>query len=710
MFLQASGRDFASGQQTEVTEDEGLLCGDWMDERADLGERAASLAELFFQYVEDGRLQPGLAALLSQSRAVFRYAFVLLGRPTADDSLFSLILKELAAVSEVPETRHSLCRWSARLALATGQLNEAQVRVDQALALKEDVATLELSYAIARNREDVDLTAEALRGLADTSNDPLEAAERLTNLAVLGETYARYEGHIAPCLKQALRYNPDAVRARRHFRHQCLGQGAPAQQFEDWRHFARTSSIPAVRAIDLLVGAEIARIDLESIDDGVSMIDEAGETLSGSLLPILYLERLAYGTGTIELLSDTYATLLRQLKEQPLRVEFALARGRVLELLGEYFMAIEAYRGVLRIDSQNAEALDWLGRSVDETGDSELLGLIQERRAVLLAEHPDLGAYLVEAARTHVLNQNVRPALKLAEAAVAVRPRDIVALHYLKVLCQSNGESAQAREWAIRLAEVTRVDETAVALYIATAKRANDADEFAQAETCYLAALDRGADVDAVLDALRDNAELSQEWRAYADGLEVVLRQYTDSDQPDRHALAYHQTVARRLNDPTRALTVLTEVIGEMPQPSVKLLRIVGDLAIEVEAWSEAVRWFGQARQRSTDEEMRRSLGLALARLHETRLNEPDKARQELMLILDAEPDDAGALERLIELELAAGRTSEARIALARAITAADDPEKRSALRLRQSELYLADEQLEPQQKLVAPEQALRLH
>ena len=145
-----------------------------------------------------------------------------------------------------------------------------------------------------------------------------------------------------------------------------------------------------------------------------------------------------------------------------------------------------------------------------------------------MAEHPDLGAYLVEAARTHFLNQNVRPALKLAEAAVAVRPRDIVALHYLKVLCQSNGESAQAREWAIRLAEVTRVDETAVALYIATAKRANDADEFAQAETCYLAALDRGADVDAVLDALRDNAELSR-MAGYADGLEVVLRQYTDS-------------------------------------------------------------------------------------------------------------------------------------------------------------------------------------
>ena len=142
-----------------------------------------------------------------------------------------------------------------------------------------------------------------------------------------------------------------------------------------------------------------------------------------------------------------------------------------------------------------------------------------------------------------------------------------------------------------------------------------------------------------------------------------------------------------------------------MPQPSVKLLRIVVDLAISG-GLVGGLCWFGQAK-RSTDEEMR-FLGLALARLHETRLNEPDKARQELMLILDAEPDDAGALERLIELELAAGRTSEARIALARAITAADDPEKRSALRLRQSELYLADEQLEPQQKLVAARAGLK--
>lgn len=707
-FFQYSRQEFDSAVNTDAEQRDIAVLTDWMGEPTDIAVLATSLSDAFFECVEDGRIQPALRSILTQSRPVIRNAFALLGQPTDTDPLFADLLMELAAVSEASDVRHSLCRWSADLALRAGRIDIAQTRVDQALALREDLTTLELSLAVARKQEDVDLIAEALRGVAHAAHDPLETAERLTDLAIIGESYARYRVLVGPCLKEALRANPDAVRARRHFRHYWLGQGVLAQRFDEWRQFARTSSIPGARALDLLVGAEIARVELSSVDDGVSMIDEAEETLSGSLLPTLYFERIAYGTGTIELLNDTYAGLLRRLKEHPLRIEFALARGRVLELLGEYFLAIEAYRGVLRIDSQNPEALDWLGRSVDETGDPELLGLIQARRAELLAEHPDLGTYLVEAARTHFLNQDVLPALELAKAAVVARPRDIVALHYLQVLSQVGGDGAEARKWAIRLAEVTRADETAVDVYIATAKRAHEADDFTQAETCYLAALERGAPVDEVLDALRDNAELSQEWRAYADGLEVVLRRHSDAEHRDRQALDFLQTVARRLNDPRRALATLIEVLEGIPQPSVKLLRLVGDLAVEVEAWADAVRWLGQARLRSTDEDMRRSLGLALARLHETRLNDPGQARKELMLILDAKPDDAGALERLIEIELAAGRTSEARIALARAITAADDPEKRSALRLRQSELYLDDEQLDPEQKLVAARAGLK--
>jgi predicted Zn-dependent protease len=357
---------------------------------------------------------------------------------------------------------------------------------------------------------------------------------------------------------------------------------------------------------------------------------------------------------------------------------------------------------VLRLDPANEEALEWVGRWIDETGDVDLLSNLMERWTEHTWSTSRRLCFWIEAARTFLLSGRLEESRRALRQVLITEPKNLIALQYLQLVAEREEHTLAARHALIALAEATCSDETAVRLYLDAVSRAKANGDSASAVEYLIGALKRRVRQREVLDSLRSVIEKTGRWRRYAEGLLLALEYTDDAEQLESNTMEFLRIARDRLMDPESAFGPFERALASSLQPSVRFLRMGADLAAELEQWAQAADWYSKARLRSTDEDLRRALGFRLASLFETRLNDQDAARLELNRILEDQPNDAVALQRMVDLELRAGRLGEARVALTRAINATEEVDKRSSLRLRQSELYLNDTQLSAGDQLQA--------
>ncbi len=656
------------------------------------------------RYLETGENADGALLMRCEQDVLGRQVLVSFGTQKASPELFLTGLSEQLSSSQSVENRADLSRWIALLSLEITGPTLALERIEQSLTLvPQSVSTVELAVDICRQIGSPERLTEHLVMLANLLTDPVRAAECLAEAASITAEDTDRHGLSEQLLMRALKIYPDCVRARRLQSARAHRMGQPDESLELWRVLGRTASVPAVRASCLLESAEIARVKLNSVDDAVTAIDEAEESLNTSLLPILYLERTACTTNAVQVLVDGYERAKRLLGESDLAIEYMLARARILELSGEHYDSLDAYQRVMRVDGANEEALEWLGRWVDETGDVDLLALLQDKWRLAGWFQSRSTGYVVEAARTFLLAGQYEPARRTLRVVLDDHPNHLVALQYLRVMAHREEQTVVARRALIKLAESAVCDELSLRLYVEASEDAISHGEMKLAADCLIEALGRGgAESEDVIGSLRTIAEKNGLWERYADGLLRALESTESSETMEKHALGFLAVARDRLLDPDRALGPMKEALQRSAQPSIRFLRAGGDLAADLGHWSTAAEWYVSARSRSTDEDLRRALGFRLASLYENHLSDNESARTELLHILEFLPNDVLALERLVDLELRSGRLGEARLALTRAINASEEPDKRTALRMKQSALYLNDEQLSADDQLRA--------
>ena len=147
------------------------------------------------------------------------------------------------------------------------------------------------------------------------------------------------------------------------------------------------------------------------------------------------------------------------------------------------------------------------------------------------------------------------------------------------------------------------------------------------------------------------------------------------------------------MNRPEAAIEVLEAICqkGGKPGP-IDAVRLLADLYTEQRLWGEALSAYQQIKETSLDPGLRRSISFRVASICEQHLNDLAGAERALNEILEDEPSNTMALERLASVELNAGHRLGARLALTRAINSANSRMVRAQLRNRLAAMDLEED------------------
>lgn len=449
------------------------------------------------------------------------------------------------------------------------------------------------------------------------------------------------------------------------------------------RRLAEGAALPAEGVFHW---AEVARIAGDELDEPGVMLDALGRARQldpTRIEPLIALERRSLLRGDLAALADLYDALTAVATTAEMRAGFRVQVARIAEdNLDDLRRAYEAYESVLAEIPEHVEALEWMEGWADEVGDVRLLADVLERR---LQRSDDPHARMVVMLRT---GRVLRAAGQLDEAAACYRavlgidPRSSVALRALREVYEDLGEREKVVEVTEMAGRVALDNRNAAALFIEAGRNRELDNAALGALDDYLAALERDPGDDEAAAAVRRICERAGRWQVLVDTLERRA-----GALPERRDALLHEVLrlyTDRLRQPREAIRVLKVLIPDAAPAEVpRHLQRLADLYAEVEDWPAAVAAYERLRAVTPDTELRRAIALRLVAIHRHKRPDAEQARAWLRLMLEADPGDVGALEALADLELAAEQPGAARIALARAVNAADPGPRRAGLRRR---------------------------
>ncbi|MEZ4434635.1 MAG: tetratricopeptide repeat protein [bacterium] len=568
---------------------------------------------------------------------------------------------------------------------ALGDLEGAASAYEAALELDPDhLPALRALRALPHVEDDPEREAELLVAERDRVDD---VAARSMLLYRLGHLYAGPLGRpdlAAEAWESAVADDPDALGAATGLVRLYEAGGHHAALIALHRRLAERAALPAEAVAHLLA---IARLSADALDDPAGAVDalEAARAADPRRAePLLALERLRLARREFDALAEVYEDLAELATTPTLRADFRLTRARLAEaVLDDLRTAFEGYQSVLAEQPEHPEALEWMEGWADEAGDLTLLAEILERRFARADDPTERSMILLRAGRVLRAARQLREAARCYEAVLDIDRRSPIALRALREIYEDLGD----RDKAIAATEMegrAALDPANASALFVEAGRTREIDQSAGAEALadYLAALARNpADEDAAA-AVRRICERTGRWRALADALERQA-----GGLPERRRALLEEAIrlhTDRLAQPREAIRILRALIPDAePDEVPALLQRLADLFVEREDWPAAVATYERLRAISPDPALRRAVTFRLIAIERDKAGAPDRARRWLGVMLEGDPSDVGALERLADLEAAVGDARAARIALARAVNAAEPGPQRAGLRRR---------------------------
>lgn len=429
------------------------------------------------------------------------------------------------------------------------------------------------------------------------------------------------------------------------------------------------------------------------------------------------LEVLYHGRGAWQSLSDLMFGHLTTVTDTRIRVMIYERLAERDFSRGDQVSAALTYDSIIEHDAANVHALRFLARRYLEEGRwRELMATL--RAEAQAAEAGDRGALYAELARLLTAHPVLELKLALGDAddsplmatSELLVPTDDgedeeeapapTAVEAYDAALACDGASDLLMQQALAEARSRSDGERLGDLYLRRAAAVAETDPREAAVLEARAAAARGDDLDlyvralerhpanlGAIYALRDAALRAEAWKQAGTAAEAEAK----ASRIAVHRLAAHllagALAAEHLEAPEKAMSHFRAVLDQDPQSRHAFDRLDGLLA-HAERWDDLVRMLSDRIAVELDTERLKDLHGRLATIAQERLGDRELARTQLLALLEFEPENVPALDRLADLYEADDRFSEAADTLIRRARLEKD---RGALRdilLRLGRLY----------------------
>ena len=433
--------------------------------------------------------------------------------------------------------------------------------------------------------------------------------------------------------------------------------------------------------------AEVAADQLGSADRALDALGRAlkEEPMPGAALDDL--ERIA-GAARLPGVGAAQIELALAGAEPDAAQELALRAARLYSEAGDQPAAERLYRLVLERDGENADALAALEALYRAAGNDLELAAILEKRAEADLDPQVRRTRLVEAARLHERRGSLPAAIASLRRLQEADDGDAEALAELSRLLEATGEVSALVEVLAARARVTEDARQRAQLWARVGElrlgMQNDLDGAAEA---YREALDGTPDDPMALSALEAIEERREDWSTLQEVLMRRLGAVAGADQiPVLLKLA--RNAEQKLSDTDQALGYLRQILDVDPRNGFTYLELERIMRAN-ERWYDLVEVLGlhadmegAAGHRPTELALR----VAIADVWEKELDSPDSAAEAIEKVLEAAPDNVGALLTLARLHERSERWDDAAAALERAAGSAGSPAEVAEIQFRTAE------------------------
>ncbi|MDB4953107.1 MAG: Tetratricopeptide 2 repeat protein, partial [Myxococcales bacterium] len=462
--------------------------------------------------------------------------------------------------------------------------------------------------------------------------------------------------------------------------------------------------------------SDVARA-IESYREALEMDPSHAETLSaldglvkGKIEPVMaarVLEPIYDAAGDYAKLVDVLEVMVTNNDDPHARVDLLHRIAKYHEqMIGNAHAAFDAYARALRDDSGNQLTLGHIERLAEITGTWEPLAKLYEAESTKSLDVPRQVDLLTRLARVWEqelgdVPKSIGTYRKILDVEYDNKPA-VLALDRLYTGTQAWPELTEILRREIQLAsgdaEIAQLQfRLGQTLETQLGDRKSAVDTYREILTTHptheqtTAALEHmfhaghlQLEIGNVLEPLYEAAGEFHKLHAIH---EVQLGKLTSS--PDRQAM--YQRLAElaeaKLFDAQKAFHWWCEALVEDPRWERALEeseRLAGDTA----AWEELVGAYTRALERAKDKEVQRQTLLRMARVFEYELQDPARAVETHLRVLELEPKDADALAALDRLYLNAGMYDDLAEILKRRIELVQDPDEQLELYFRRGAIF----------------------
>ncbi|HEU5076405.1 MAG TPA: tetratricopeptide repeat protein, partial [Polyangiaceae bacterium] len=269
-------------------------------------------------------------------------------------------------------------------------------------------------------------------------------------------------------------------------------------------------------------------------------------------------------------------------------------------------------------------------------------------------------------------------AIEIYRAALDSEPDNIAAARGLSRIAERTEDPALIEEAAESEAKIGLDGRRAARLLVRSAElRMHLHDDAAGATQVLERALDLFPDYEMAARRLRDLMLAGGKLDELIQNLTHAAQNTKDKQRSAALWIHVAELLADKKHDTAGGIAALLRITREQPNHQQALGKL-GDFYLRDQQWPLAVETLGKLLALQPGEAEVVRIHLALASVYDERLKEPEKAVRALEHVLELEPSHREALKRLLDVQIATGKTGPAAETAARLVRASADRDERA--------------------------------
>lgn len=542
--------------------------------------------------------------------------------------------------------------------------------------------------------------ARTLEALAAAASEPVDQVGFLFRLGQLVQQYLDSPDRAAAAYEKILQIDPSHMASARLLE-DLYGT---AQAWDKLYAILKLQSERATGPERERVLVRMAQVSAEGLGDSEQAITLYRQVLAASArneVAFSALEVLLEKVGRPEELRALLAERLAQTLDPREVVRLNERLGRVVfRLLRQPEAAVPYFKAALDRDPRHREVLDTLRELYEGTGQAEeLVGVL--RRLIPLQEAAE-GVKALRLRMAEVLAGLSRreEALDAARRALEVGPHAVAELQRVRELfvsLRAYNDAVRALELQVQVHQGEGEPQQAVATWFSVADLWEGPGGKAELAA---GALEKVLELDpanrTAYERARGLYQAHNDWRAWAQVVERYLPNLVTEEEKLSTLRELAQVQEGRLGQKDVAFLSLCRAL-QISASEDSLREDVERLAEETGSYEELAAVYEEVADSLPRGPLAERLYTTLARIHDTRLDDPGAAESALRKILEFDPTNAAALDALADIFQRRGRHREYVVALEQKLEAAGSIEARKAILREQARVF--DELLQDAQE-----------